>query len=222
MLKFKMFLMEQARSGMDGIRAVFFDLGKVILDFSHQRIVDSLLSKARPEDRRPAELFDHLFDLKYGLCNLYDEGGISSRDFYNNLNSRFGLGVTFDGFVPLWNDIFTENTLVSEIVREVRKLRPVYLLSNVNELHWEYVTARYPVLNEMDGWVLSFRVNVKKPHPAIYRAALETAGVKEGEAVFIDDMEENTAAASVHGIHGITFTGAAGLRGRLGRLGLIR
>ena len=97
----------------------------------------------------------------------------------------------------------------------------MYLLSNVNELHWEYAANRYPVLGEMDGWVLSFVVKAKKPDPAIYGAAMETAGVGEGQAVFIDDMEENTAAASAHGIHGITFSGADHLKAKLRELGLL-
>ena len=86
--------MTKSQYGPDGIRAVFFDLGKVILDFSHQHIVDSLLSQTSPADRRPGPLFDHLFDPKKGLCNLYDEGGITSREFYEDINARFGLGVS--------------------------------------------------------------------------------------------------------------------------------
>jgi len=205
----------------NGIKAVFFDLGKVILKFNHQEIVDRLFSRARPEDRRPEGLFEYLFDAKDGLCNLYDEGGITSRDFYSEIDSRFRLGAAYEEFVPLWNDIFTENAEVSSLVRQVREARPVYLLSNINELHWEFVKVRFPVLSGMDGWVLSYEVKAKKPNPAIYEAALAKAGAGAGETVFIDDMDENTAAADRCGIRGITFRDAAQARESLKALGLV-
>jgi FMN phosphatase YigB (HAD superfamily) len=208
--------------GQNGIKAVFFDLGKVMLRFDHGEIVDRLLSRTRPEDRRPDELFGFLFDMDEGLCNLYDEGKVSSREFYGAIDRRFGLSMSYDSFVPLWDDIFTENKEVSGLVREVRKARPVYLLSNVNELHWEFARTRFPVLSELDGWVLSYKVGAKKPAKAIYRAALKEAGAEAGETVFIDDMEENTRAAEGCGIRGITFKDAAQARESLIGLGLIK
>jgi len=205
----------------NGIKAVFFDLGKVILRFTHDDIVTRLLSRARPEDRIPGELFKYLFDAEDGLCNMYDEGTVSSEGFYEAINGRFPLGVDYEGFVPLWNDIFTENTDVSAIIRQVRARRPVYLLSNVNDLHWEFCKARFPVLSEMDGWVLSYEVKAKKPNPEIYAAALRLAGAKPGETVFIDDLAENTASASRAGIKGITFHGAEALLAELKAIGLV-
>jgi len=206
----------------EDIKVVFFDLGKVILKFSHQDIVDRLLSHADPDGRRPDELFTFLFDMKEGLCNLYDEGNISSRDFYAEIDRRFTLGVDYEGFIPLWEDIFTECVEVSALIRQVQKRLPVYLLSNVNELHWEHVKHRYPVLSEMDGWVLSYEVKAKKPSPAIYAAALRLAGAGPGQSIFIDDLEENSVAASECGIHGITFRDADALKRDLLALNLIR
>lgn len=203
------------------IKAVFFDLGKVILRFRHEDIVERLLSRAEPATRRPEELHRYLFDMKDGLCNLYDEGLISSEGFYAEIDSRFSLNVDYAGFIPLWNDIFTLIDGVPEIIREVRKNRPVYLLSNVNELHWEFVRDRFAVLSELDGLVLSCEVKAKKPAEKIYRAALDTAKVGPGGSVFIDDLPENTAAAEAYGIIGITFTGPDSLRTELSALGLI-
>jgi HAD superfamily hydrolase (TIGR01509 family) len=210
------------KAGLPGkIKVVYFDLGKVLLKFDHKEIVERLQSRMEPGMRRPSELFEFLFDEHDGLCNLYDEGNITSRAFYEEIDRRFGTRAGYEEFIGLWDDIFTENADVSEIMRKVRRSRPVYLLSNVNELHWEYVRERFPVLSEMDGWVLSYRVKAKKPKREIFAAALKAAGAAPGEAAFIDDMEENTTAACAHGILGITFTGAASLEEELGRLGLL-
>jgi len=192
-----------------------------LLSFRHEDIVDRLLSHVKPDKRRPGELFEYLFDMDEGLCNLYDEGLVSSKGFYSEIDRRFALGVGFEGFVPLWNDIFAEKEDVSQIVRAVIKKRPVYLLSNVNELHWEFVKGRFGILGEMDGHVLSYVVKSKKPKPAIYGAAMEMAGIGPGESVFIDDLPENVDAATSCGIRGIAFKGAAALRPELARLGLL-
>ncbi|HLB24847.1 MAG TPA: HAD family phosphatase [Nitrospirota bacterium] len=213
--------MDFTRTRPGDVKAVFFDLGKVILRFNHEDIVERLLSRARPEDRRPRELFTFLFDAKAGLCNRYDEGTISSRDFYGEIDKRFRLNMDFEVFASLWNGIFTEDVEVTALMAEVRSRRPVYLLSNVNELHWEHARERFPSLSAMDGWVLSYRVRAKKPRPEIYRAALEVAGAGPGESVFIDDLPENTAAAAGCGIYGITFTGIERLREDLDALGLL-
>lgn len=204
-----------------GIKVVFFDLGKVLLNFSHENIIERLLTHTRPEDRRPGELFRFLFDMERGLCNLYDEGNISSLDFYAGIDRRFGLGVDFEGFAGLWNGIFTEAAEVSALARQVMKKKPVYLLSNVNELHWEFVRGRFPVLSEMRGHILSYEIRAKKPSPVIYGAAMRAAGVGPGESVFIDDLPENAAAASARGIKGVTFKDAESLEAELARLGLL-
>jgi len=203
------------------IKVVFFDLGKVILRFNHENIVERLLSKAPPDKRRPRELHEFLFDMKDGLCNQYDEGVISSRGFFEEIDRRFDVGASFEEFSHLWDDIFTEDTEVTDIVRAVRRTRPVFLLSNVNELHWEFIKGRFSALSEMDGWVLSYEVKAKKPNPAIYRAAMDAAGVGEGESLFIDDLDENIKAARAHGIRGITFMGAGPLADELSGMGLI-
>ncbi len=204
-----------------GIKAVFFDLGKVLLLFNHENIVKRLLSKADADGDTETALFTFLFDAKSGICNLYDEGLVSSQDFYREINSRFPLNASYGEFTGLWNDIFTENKDVSALMDEVRKRTPVYLLSNVNELHWKFCREKFACLKRMDGWALSYEIKSKKPKAAIYRAALEMAGAGPGESIFTDDIAENTDAAEKMGIDGITFTGAADLRERFTQAGLI-
>lgn len=205
----------------EDIKAVFFDMGKVLLDFRHEELVGRLLSRSPDREGKAPELFRFLFDRDGGLCNLYDEGRISSEDFYREIDARFSLRADFPAFAELWNGIFTENAPVSSLMGMVREKRPVFLLSNVNELHWGYAKDRFAALSEMDGWVLSCRVKAKKPSPDIYAAALDMAGIGPGESIFIDDLEENVSAAQESGIHGILFEGALGLEKRLREVGVI-
>jgi len=207
---------------VNGIRAVFFDLGKVLLHFSYEDILDRLTSRSEAMDLGSREaLSDFLFDREHGLCNLYDAGRIGSAEFFGEMARRFDMGTDYDGFVPLWNGIFSENRAVVEVVRMVKRRLPVYLLSNINELHWEHIRDGYPIFGEMDGLVLSYLVGARKPEPAIYEAALSTAGVGRGESLFIDDLPQNIEAAKEHGIDGIVFTGPDDLKEKLAELEII-
>ena len=44
-------------------------------------------------------------------------------------------------------------------------------------------------------------MHLRKPDPAIYRTALEQAGIAADETLFIDDNRPNTDAAERVGIH---------------------
>ena len=61
-------------------------------------------------------------------------------------------------------------------------------------------------------------VGLRKPEPAIYRRALDILGSRPGRTLFIDDREENVAAAEAEGIRTILFTGAEALKKELRQL----
>jgi FMN phosphatase YigB (HAD superfamily) len=48
-------------------------------------------------------------------------------------------------------------------------------------------------------------VGVAKPDAGIYLHAIEKLGIPPGEALFIDNLEENIRAAEAAGLHGIVF-----------------
>jgi putative hydrolase of the HAD superfamily len=58
-------------------------------------------------------------------------------------------------------------------------------------------------------------VGLRKPKDAIYRRALDILGVPAGRILFIDDRQENVAAAAATGMKTIRFQGADALRQEL-------
>jgi putative hydrolase of the HAD superfamily len=58
-------------------------------------------------------------------------------------------------------------------------------------------------------------VGLRKPKDAIYRRALDVLGVSAGRILFIDDRQENVAAATAAGMKTIRFEGADSLRREL-------
>ena len=71
-----------------------------------------------------------------------------------------------------------------------------------------------------DVWV-SGEHKVRKPDPESYRSALRRFGIAAEEAVFVDDIPANVAAAEALGIAGIQFVDAKALRRDLERVGVL-
>lgn len=81
----------------------------------------------------------------------------------------------------------------------------VLYLSNFSEKVLRDCARIMDFLPHMDGGILSCRVHLVKPDPAIYRLLLQTYGLVAEECVFLDDVPENIEAAKTLGIHGIVF-----------------
>ena len=61
-------------------------------------------------------------------------------------------------------------------------------------------------LAETDGGILSYREQLIKPDPAIYKLLLQRYGLQASECVFLDDLPHNIQAAEALGMHTILFT----------------
>ena len=198
------------------IEVILFDLGNVILPFDHHQLGEKLLQfSLRKETEDPKKIFAYLFDLHTGAVNLYETGKMSSLEFFQSLKDFFHLQISFDEFTTIWNDIFTENGEVSEIVRSLKGKIRLGLVSNTNALHFDYIASTFPVVNSFDRWILSHEVGFKKPSPEIYQKAIEWASVEPQNILFIDDMQRNVEVAVSLGIQGIRFVSAHQLKEEL-------
>jgi putative hydrolase of the HAD superfamily len=70
--------------------------------------------------------------------------------------------------------------------------------------------------------VISARVKMIKPEPAIFRHMLDQFQLDPQETVFIDDLSANIEAAAQFGIHTIHFTSPAQCRKALVKLGCLQ
>ena len=82
---------------------------------------------------------------------------------------------------------------------------PLYLLSNTNDLHVEYMFRQYPVFQRFTDGVYSHVVRCFKPDRAIYEVAQRQFAVVPHETVFIDDLPANVATARALGWQAIQY-----------------
>jgi HAD superfamily hydrolase (TIGR01509 family) len=98
--------------------------------------------------------------------------------------------------------------------------------------HALHALSNYPVwfraiearlgLSRYLAWsFVSCDTGVRKPDRRAFTGAAERLGVACAECVFVDDREENCAAARATGMQAVRFTSAEELRAELERLGLV-
>ncbi len=197
------------------MRAAFFDVGNVLLRFSHRRILRKF---AWAVGRHPVKVTRLLWREK--VVERIETGAVDGEEIHRLFREELGYRGTYAGFRRLWCDHFTLDRGSHALLKRVGAAVPTYLLSNTNALHFDYIRERYAFPSQVRGMILSHEVGLRKPDPAIYRAALKLSGTRPEETLFVDDLAENVAAAAKLGLVAVRFKGAADLRRRLAALGL--
>jgi putative hydrolase of the HAD superfamily len=197
------------------IKAVFFDIGNVLLRFSRKRILRKF---AWAVGHHPVKVARHVW--QGNIIDKVERGQATGQDIYGIFIKDLGYKGTYSSFKTLWCDHFTLDRGSFAILKRLSKRMPTYLLSNTNALHFEYIRDNYAFPGVVKDAILSHELGLRKPQPEIYRAALKMSGTKSAETVFIDDLEENCAGARKVGLHAIRYRGAEDLKKRLSLLGL--
>ena len=197
------------------IKAVFFDIGNVLLRFSNKRILRKF---AWAVGRHPVKVARQIW--KGRLVDRIERGELTGEEIHGLFISELGYKGDFVKFKTLWCDHFTLDRGSFAILKSLSGRMPTYLLSNTNALHIEHINARYAFPGLVKGAILSHELKLRKPQREIYEAALKMSGTLPEETVFIDDLEENCAGARKAGLHAIRYRGAKNLKKRLEILGL--
>jgi FMN phosphatase YigB (HAD superfamily) len=195
------------------IEVIFFDLGNVILPFNHYQIAEKLSRLAqRKEFQDPQKIFSYLFDFQRGVINDFDVGKVTPPNFFQSIKRHLDLSISFEEFIPVWNDIFAEDREVSQIILFLKGRWRLGLLSNTDPLHFNYILSKFPLMTAFDKWILSYEVGCKKPAIEIFQKAMAWASVKPQKILFIDDIKTHVDVAISLGMEGIHFISAKQLQ----------
>lgn len=200
---------------MSSINTIFFDLGKVLLDFNWAEIVEEIRGN---KDVSMDEVLDFL--LQDSLLFDFETGKVETDFFLERLRGFLDYSGSVEQFQMHWNDIFTP---MDENIRLMSRLVEKYnvgLISNINDSHKNWVEEKYPFLQQIPHRIYSSDVGHRKPDPEIYKIAMSRLGATPAESLFIDDMEENIKSASSIGISTIHVKPDTRLAGKLQELGI--
>jgi glucose-1-phosphatase len=182
------------------IKAVFFDLGGVIL---------------RTEDPEPRTNLAKSLGLSYAEIDRQVFENESSRKaslgFINEaehwLNVASSLDLPGSEVERLRYEFFAGDRVDSDLLDLIRSLRPALKVGVISNA-WSGMRTwmdEHNIGDCFDDMVISAEVGFAKPDPRIYQAALQNLEVKPEESVFIDDMPRNVDAARKIGMVAIHF-----------------
>jgi len=198
------------------IKAVIFDLGRVLVPFDFQRGYARLEALCGiPAAEIPARLAGS------ALVADFESGKIAPRDFVDRFCSHLNVDISYQEFCDIWSSIFLPDPLIPEAMLEgIARSYTLVLLSNTNAIHFEMLVKTYPLLRHFNSYVLSYKVGAMKPLPLIYQKAVEAAGCQPAECFFADDIEAYVEAARAQGIDAVQFQSAAQIEAELRKRGV--
>lgn len=198
------------------IKAVIFDVGGVLI---------------RTEEYAPRRQLEH----RLGLAS----GGSETLVFSGEMGKRAQAGAISDDELWTWigkhlqldsealrrfrREFWAGDVLDEDLVNYIRGLRYRYqtaVISNATDRLRSTLEETYGIADAFDLIVCSAEEQVMKPSTQIYRRALQRLERRPSESVFVDDFEENVAAARSLGMHAIHYRRGMDVPEALAELGI--
>lgn len=171
------------------IRAIFFDLGNVLLSLEWSQADRALQQHCNLTSK---EIGD-----RFMVCRFkeFELGVLSPDEFFSEVKHSIGFPGQTDQLAHICSDMFVPIQAHIDIARALKNRYKLAILSNTNKTHIDFIQNRFEILDIFDAHIYSHRVHARKPDPRIYGAALETLQVNAEESLFIDDLEQNVEGA---------------------------
>ena len=197
-------------------RFLYFDLGRVILNFDVSRMCRQMGQVAGMD---ATDVMKVIFESQ--LQNQYERGQVSTPEFYEAFCTATGARPDFNALSWAANDIFELNTSIVPAIAQLQQAGyRTGILSNTCDGHWEHCRRRFRILDDFDVYALSYRIGAAKPQKEIFQAAAELAGVAPEEIFFTDDIEGHVLGARSVGYDAVVYTATPSLVDELRRRGL--
>ncbi len=204
---------------MSSIRSVVFDLGGVLIDWDPRHLYRRIFrGDEAAMERFLAEVCTPEWNEEQDAGRSFAEGVALLQARHPEHRDRIAA------FHLRWDEMLAGVIPgAAEILRDVKAAgNPVYALSNWSAETWPIAERRFEFLSWFDGVVVSGRIGLRKPDPAIFQHLLERFGLEAERTLFVDDSERNVEAARRLGFEALRFESAPQLRRELDLRGVLR
>jgi 2-haloacid dehalogenase len=203
------------------IRAVVFDFGGVLFDWSPQHLYRKLIA----DDQERQWFLDNICTQAW---NTEQDAGRTLAEATHSLVAQYPHHETLiKAYYDRWHEMLrgplSEGVAILKALHQVDM--PLFGLTNWSAETFPYARANYPFLQCFRDIVVSGELKLIKPDAAIYHASLgqvraHLPDIQPGEVVFIDDVAGNIDAAIALGWQGIHHVCAERTAERLRELGV--
>ncbi len=185
------------------IKNIIFDMGGVLIPLDGEGCInafDAIGAHRTADYVRTHRTEDLFYDVEMGY--------ITTEQFCDEVRRIDGLSIGNRPVIDAWNRLLLPaSDERKQRLLALRKEFRTFLLSNTNDMHWQYCMGDlfpyegYGVDDYFRRIFLSYEMHLAKPNPDIYRQALHEAGLRAEETLFIDDNADNVKAAAAVGLH---------------------
>jgi putative hydrolase of the HAD superfamily len=175
------------------VRAMLFDIGNVLLRFDFKLALDKLASLSEVGDA--VQVMAQIDRVKLA----YEDGQIQRAAFLRAAFDVLRFRGTEADFIAAWEDIFEPSTPMVALVEQLHGSLPLYLLSNTNDIHIDYIRRRYEFFGRFDGGVFSHEARASKPGREIFEIVCRQCHLEPASTFFIDDLLPNIETARALG-----------------------
>lgn len=188
---------------MTGVANILFDFGNVIIDIDIPGAIDRIAAFRSPKVSE--ETYDR--ELRK-LVMKYEVDAISTDLFINGILKYTDHKVQARDVIMAWNSMLV--TLPEYRLTMLESLKHefgLFMLSNTNYLHIEWVHDHLRKTHHVEDFesryfdvvYYSHLIKARKPDPEAFQYVIRDAMITPGKTLFIDDNEDNIAAASALG-----------------------
>jgi len=195
---------------------IVFDLGNTLIRFDHNISARKIANLFHLDSKK---IYDTFFDSE--ITRAFEKGEISPKEFHKRASDLLGVKMPYRDFVAIWNDIFWEDEKICELARTLKKSYRLFLLSNVNRLHFEHIEKKFGIIKIFDEIILSYLVGATKPDKLIFEDVIRRAGGDRTKLLYIDDREDLIKEAMALGIDSIRFESTEKLKETMAQKGLL-
>ena len=189
------------------IKAIFFDMGGVLLPLFPERSMEAYRELAGFKD------IDKYLDPchQHGIFLDIEAGRMDLDTFFKECLKHCAPGTTLETVYRCQSAFFgTPKPEDVALVKELAQQYDIYLLSNNNafsmQLHIpNFEKAGLPLQSSFKQLFFSHELKLLKPSPEIYLYALEHSGHSAAESLFIDDSQRNVDGAIAVGMHAVLY-----------------
>ena len=192
-------------------KALIFDLGGVIIDVD---VPETLRQFAALSGRTGDEIYD--LYRSTSAFNDFEKGLIDASQFRRTVRALLDVPAASDQQLnDAWNAMIRSIPLEKiELLKRLKESYEVFILSNTNDLHVDYVNHTIlPPLKSVRSFdecvhhvYYSHLMKMRKPDEEIFQYLLDAHNLDPSDTVFLDDNEENIAAATRLGMTGTLVT----------------
>lgn len=193
---------------MSTLPNIIFDLGNVLIHCDMDKAAGMIAERSTLGHETIRE---RLFNEE--LIDAWDLGELDAHSFTARVQHLCEWEGSMDELEQIWQQMLHPDPEMFELYEELLQAgHNIYILSNANPFHTEFVLREHPQLERAHGRVFSCECGMIKPQVEIFHHLTENFDLDPSRSIFIDDKLPNIEAAERAGYYAIHHSAAESTR----------